>query len=163
MDDDPNGEEGPRSPTPDDLERIASSLNAVGARYAVLGGFAMQYYGFARPTQDLDLLVDPAPENVERLRQGLSILSDGAVLEVEPTDLVDYGVVRVADEVVVDLLARACDVTFDDAEPRLEHAVVGSARVPYLSIGDLVRSKQTIRPKDAMDRQYLAAIQAEEG
>ena len=113
-------------------------------------------------TQDLDLLVDPSPENVERLQRGLGVLKDGALFDVAPNDVADYGVVRVADEIVVDLLACARDVTFDGAEPRLEHGALGTARVPYLAIDDMLRSKQTIRPKDAVDRQFLAALMAEE-
>jgi hypothetical protein len=64
-----DGGGAPRIPTTGDLSKLAASLNAEGARYVVIGGFAMQHYGFARPTQDIDLLVDPAPENVERLRR----------------------------------------------------------------------------------------------
>ncbi len=104
MDDGPDREEGPRAPTPQDLSRIASSLNEHGARYVVVGGFAMQHHGLPRPTMDIDLLVDPSPENVERIRRALCVLADSAVLHVAPEDIQNYSVVRVADEVIVNLL-----------------------------------------------------------
>jgi hypothetical protein len=160
MDEGPDGEQIPRPPTADDLRLIAERLNAEGARYAVIGGFAMQRLGFARPTQDIDLLVDPAEENVERLRRALAVLPDKAVLEVRPTDLVDYSVVRVADEVVVDLLAAACGVTFQQVSTRLEYEEMGGTDVPYVGPEDLLSTKRTIRPKDAMDRDFLERLLA---
>lgn len=152
------GEEGPRTPTPADLARIARSLNEFGARYAVIGGFAMQHYGLARPTQDIDLLVDPDAANVERVRQALCVLADRAALEVAPEDVAAYSVVRVADEVVVDLLASACGVRYADIAERLEFGHTAGTTIPYAAPEDLLRTKDTIRPKDAVDRDFLERL-----
>ena len=100
-----SGELEPRDPESGDLLRICASLNRVGARYVVIGGMAMVLHGFNRGTEDIDLLVDRTIENIARLREALSILPDNAVREVRDTDVEEYGVVRVADEVVVDLMA----------------------------------------------------------
>ncbi len=115
----------------------------------------MQHYGFARPTQDIDLLVDPSPDNIERVRQALCVLSDRAVLEVEPTDVMHYSVVRVADEVLVDLLGRAGGVTYEDIEGGIERDEAG---IPYPRPEDLLRTKDTVRPRDAMDRSFLERL-----
>jgi len=162
VDDRAVGEEGPRTPTPRDLERIARSLNDRGCRYAVIGGFAMQHYGFARPTQDIDLLVDPEPANVENIRNALSILADHASLEVAPEDVRTYSVVRVADEIVIDLLGSACGVTFVEVESRLEFERVGDLAIPFAAPRDLLRMKASVRPKDAMDRDFLHRLLAED-
>ena len=87
MADGPASPEAPRIPTQADLRRIARSLNEHGVRYAVVGGFAMAHHGFARPTEDIDLLIDPDPANVERVRQALCVLADHASLEVRAGDL----------------------------------------------------------------------------
>ena len=158
MDGGPDREEGPRTPTPADLELIARNLNERGARYAVIGGFALQFYGFSRPTQDIDLLVDPSPQNVRKVTEALAVLSDHASLEVGPDDLNQYSVVRVADEIVVDLLGSACGVTFEDVSGRLEFASGPGTRIPYASPADLLRMKDTVRPKDHMDREFLTRL-----
>ena len=75
----------------------------------------MNYYGFPRATEDIDLLVDPSNENISKLKNALSFLPDNAVREVAPDDVEKYEVVRVADEIVIDLLKKACDITFDKA------------------------------------------------
>jgi hypothetical protein len=100
-----------RAPTPADLARIADRLNALGARYAIVGGFAMAHHRLVRPTMDIDLLVDAAPDNVARVCEALSILEDRAALEMDPLDVGKYTVVRVADEIVVDVMASAAGVT----------------------------------------------------
>jgi len=69
--DGPESPEAPRTPTTEDLRRIARSLTEHQVRYAVVGGFAMAYHGLARPTEDIDLLIDPDPANVGRVRQAL--------------------------------------------------------------------------------------------
>jgi hypothetical protein len=158
----PGGEKRARVPTEADLRRIAARLNDLGARYAVIGGFAMIHHGFARATMDLDLLVDARPENVERIRQGLSILEDQAVLELAPDELEKYAVVRVADEIVVDLLSSACGVTYDDLRDEIEWAELGGIDVPYASPAALLRTKQTVRDKDVLDRLFLEKLLAEE-
>ena len=55
-----------RAPEPQDLVRLCRALNGAGARYVLIGGFAVIAHGRGRFTKDIDLLVDDAPENVDR-------------------------------------------------------------------------------------------------
>ena len=68
MDDEPDVPEV-RPPTIDDVRRICRALDEAGARYVLIGGFAVILHGGERTTKDIDLLVDPDPENVERLKR----------------------------------------------------------------------------------------------
>jgi predicted nucleotidyltransferase len=86
-----------REPQIEDLVRICRALNAAGARYILIGGFAVIAHGGARTTKDIDLLVDAASDNVARVKQALRILEDRAVDEVADTDVARYTVVRVAE------------------------------------------------------------------
>ncbi len=52
-----------REPSVEDLVQICRELNARGARYIVVGGFAIRQAGYPSTTMDIDLLVDPAPGN----------------------------------------------------------------------------------------------------
>ena len=100
-----------RLPEIEDVVRICRSLNEAGARYLLIGGFAVIAHGLGRTTKDIDFLVDDAPENVARVKAGLDVLADRAAREIDDGDIRRYTVVRVADEVLVDLLGRACGVT----------------------------------------------------
>jgi hypothetical protein len=151
-----------RPPTVDDVRRICRALDEAGARYVLIGGFAVILHGGERTTKDIDLLVDPAPENVARIKKALSILEDDAAREIDVGDLERYVVVRVADEVMVDLLAAACGVTWAEANERAERIDVGGAVAIVADRQTLIRTKRTVRPSDAADRAWLEAQQSEE-
>ena len=86
----------------------------------LIGGFAVIAHGGARTTKDIDLLVDASPENVTRVKRALRILEDHAVDQVADTDIARYAVVRVADEIVVDLMALACGIDYEEAVQDVE-------------------------------------------
>ena len=94
-----------------DLKQICAELNRLGARYVVVGGFAIIQCGFQRFTQDIDLLIETTPENEARVIEALLILPDKAARELKPGEVGDYGVVRVGDQVMVDLMKSGCGVT----------------------------------------------------
>lgn len=67
-------------------------------------------------------------------------------------------VVRVADEIVVDLMARACGVEYADAIGDVEKLTVAGVVIPVASLPTLIRTKDTVRPSDAVDRRYLEEL-----
>jgi predicted nucleotidyltransferase len=149
-----------RPPTIDDVRRICRALDEAGARYVLIGGFAVILHGGERTTKDIDLLVDPEPENVERLKRALSVLEDDAAREIDPDDLQKYRVVRVADEVMVDLLAAACEVTWSEASVSAERIDLQGTPVIYADVATLIRTKRTVRPSDAADSAWLESLRA---
>jgi predicted nucleotidyltransferase len=156
--DDPHDGPYAREPQIEDLARIARALNDAGARYVLIGGFAVIALGGARTTKDIDLLIDAAPENVARVKQALRVLEDHAADEVEDDDVARYTVVRVADEVVVDLMAGACGIDYAAAASDARTVDIGGAIIPIASIATLIRTKQTMRPSDAADRLFLEEL-----
>jgi len=151
-----------RPPTLEDVRRICGSLDTAGARYVLIGGFAVILRGGERTTKDIDLLVDPSPENVDRLKRALAVLEDGAAREIEPGDLEKYTVVRVADEVLVDLLAAACGVTWAEARETAEKMDLDGIPVIVADRLTLIRTKLTLRPSDAADRGWLESLGGED-
>ncbi len=71
-------------PTPSaafDLRALLASLQAHGLAYTVIGGVAVQVHGHRRTTKALDVVVDPAAENLTRLAAAL------VALRARPRDL----------------------------------------------------------------------------
>lgn len=65
-DDRPSDELASREPKVEDLRDLCRELNARGARYVVIGGFAIRAANFNRATMDVDLLVSlnaPSPDD----------------------------------------------------------------------------------------------------
>jgi len=154
--DPPDGEYS-RAPELEDLVELCRRLNAAGVEYVLIGGFAVILHGFVRGTKDIDLLVDASPANVERIRRALSYLEDNAVAEVADDEISRYAVVRVADEIVIDLMARACGIDFEQAtrEGGIQTLYVEGTPVPVATKEMLIRMKDTVRPSDAADVEYL--------
>ncbi|MBI5383443.1 MAG: hypothetical protein HZA90_02010 [Verrucomicrobia bacterium] len=121
----------------------------------VVGGFAVIQHGFTRATEDIDLLVDGALDNQARVKQALEILPDKAVRELGDDDLRDWLVVRVADEVVVDLMQFACGIDYAEAIGDTQTIDIQGVPIPFASPRLLLRMKQTRREKDELDRQFL--------
>jgi hypothetical protein len=144
-----------RPPTMTDLVGLCRRLNEAGANYIVIGGMAMVQHGFVRATEDIDLLVDAAPANQERIRSALMGLPDGAIREMRPEDLDVYAVVRVADEVVVDLMKSANGVQYAEVGDSVVRVEIQGVMIPFANLQLLWRLKQTGREKDAVDRMFL--------
>ena len=145
----------PRPPEQIDLVRLCRELNQRHARYLIIGGMAINQLGLIRATEDIDLLIEPSRENQERVRTALEILPDKAVRELLPDDLDNYLVVRVADEIVVDLMLKACGVSYEEAAAEIVFRQLGDVTVPFASAKLMLRLKQTHREKDEVDRQFL--------
>jgi hypothetical protein len=157
-----DADDGPyaREPQIEDLVRICRALNDAGARYLLVGGFAVIAHGGARTTKDIDLLVDASPENIARVKHALRILEDRAVDAVADTDIARYAVVRVADEIVIDLMALACGIDYREAVRDSERLTIDDVSIPLASPETLIRTKNTVRPSDAADRRYLEELLA---
>jgi hypothetical protein len=114
--------------------------------------------GFPRATGDIDLLIDISPTNQERVRRALMNLQDQAVRDVAPDDLERYAVVRVADEIVVDLMKAACGIVYEEASRHVDIVEVDGVPIPFANPELLLRMKDTYREKDKLDRAFLARL-----
>lgn len=157
------GEAPPRPPTLSDLARLCGELNRVGAKYVVVGGFAIIQAGYFRSTDDLDLLVETSLENEALVIQALSTLPERAAAELKPGEVAEFGVVRVGDEILVDLMKSGCGVTYVDAIGDALVVPVDGVPIPFASPKTLWRMKQTVRAKDIPDRLYLKELLKAQG
>jgi hypothetical protein len=147
-----------RPPTLADVVSLCRRLNEEGARYVVVGGMAIIQAGFVRATEDVDLLIDASADNVGRVKRALMSLPDGAAAEVRDEDVSSYVVVRVADEIVVDLMQAACGIEYAEARQEVEHVELDGVSIPFARPALLWRMKETMREKDRLDRMFLARL-----
>jgi len=106
------------------LRKIVSVLENLGVPYALIGGFALAFYGIVRATEDLDLLVLISPPDMARLTQQIQAHGLPANARIGlPGDPV-VGVVVV--EVPVEGGKLTCDLLLPSA--RWQSEAVRSAR-----------------------------------
>ena len=140
------------------LLKVCALLNASGAKYIVVGGFACILHGLVRSTEDVDILVEPSSDNLQRVIDALAKLQDGAARELSPSDFEQNLVIKVADEVEVDVSTRAWKVSYEDAREDIVVTTIDGVQIPYLGMKSLLESKSTYREKDQLDAASLRRL-----
>ena len=145
--------------TEDWFDALAALLRA-GARFIVVGAHALAVHGVPRATQDLDVWIDPTPENAANVWAALADF--GAPLKelsITPDDFM-----RTETVVQIGLPPNRIDVLteitgtrgFDEAwEARVEREVSG-LMIPFLDRETLITNKRASgRLKDLADIEAL--------
>jgi hypothetical protein len=157
-----------RPATWEDVKTLARLLDEEGTRWALIGGYAIAAHGFVRLSEDVDILVDPSPENTRRWIQALARLPDGATRElVGEEDIFERDgpyAIRVNDEFTIDVMPSACGHGWAELAPYVEERVVDGVKLPVLGLEGLLLTKEGMRDKDRMDaavlRKALEALRA---
>lgn len=81
----------------DELLRVLRAFQDHCLEYVLIGATAMGVHGLIRATEDVDLMIRPTPDNVERLRLALEAAypGDPGIRDIRTEDLLgDYPAVR---------------------------------------------------------------------
>lgn len=148
-------EEFSRPATIDDLLKILKSLNENDVPYILIGGYALFIHGYHRATEDIELLIPKNIKNTQRIKKALSILKDQESLNL-PDEWFEEGEnIRLADEVVVDLLFNAAGESFESLKDNIEILDVEGVKVVTLDLEGILKTKSGQREKDIVDRLVL--------
>jgi hypothetical protein len=159
MDGEPEPErEITRVPTDADLVSLARELNRLGVAYVVIGGFAINRLGFVRATEDIDLLIARDLANQTLVKRALEILPDRAIRELGDEDIAQWVVVRVNDDITIDLMTEACGIRYEDAAGGIETEEIEGVRIPFAGAQLMLKMKQSPREKDVVDRNFLQQL-----
>lgn len=147
----------------DDWFELLQALVSAEARFLVVGAHAMAVYGVPRGTQDLDVWIEPLPENAERVWRALAAfgapLSTPGVTQqdfIRPGTVIQLGLPPNR----IDLLTTIGGVPeFEPAwQERSTHPVRGCP-VPFLGRSALVISKRASgRRNDMADLEALGEL-----
>jgi hypothetical protein len=148
----------------DDWLDLLTELVAAEARFLVVGAHALAAHGIPRGTQDLDVWIEPSPENAARVWKALagfgaplaSIAVTVADLE-RPDLVVQLGLPPSR----IDIMTGISGIRdFSEAWARRIDGSVRGHSFPFLSRADLIANKRAAgRPKDLAD---LAALEGDE-
>lgn len=140
-----------------DLRSLLETLNTAGVSFVVIGGVAVGAHGYVRGTEDLDLVPDPNPENLDRLTEVLAKLESTlpTVAERPFNAATDAGVIRRGGNVTamtrfggLDVVQRARGV------PSYSQLINDAVKSDLLGIPVLVCSLARLREmKAAQDRE----------
>ena len=148
-------EEYSRPATLEDLKILIEALNAHGADYLLIGGYALFAHGYHRATTDIDVLVPATRESGQKVRDALMVLPDQAAKDIDPAWFDEGENIRVADAFVVDIMLSACGETYETLKQYAETVDMDGLPVRTVNLEGLLRTKQTTRDKDVADRNIL--------
>jgi hypothetical protein len=148
------------------LAKIVAALEQVGLTVLVLGGHAVRYYGIDRNTIDYDLHISPADWGDLGSRLDRSPLAAGRPLSQGPSWRPDSfrrfllgQLPDGRDEWLEFWRNNHLLPPFADLYSRREEGPYGGRSLAFLSLPDLIRSKETERETDWQDVAGLEEIQ----
>jgi predicted nucleotidyltransferase len=143
-----------------DMKELLRLFEEHGVQYALVGGHAVNFYGYVRTTQDLDLLVLPTAENAERIVEALSAFGFGGAGIPRALFERDKGAVHLgAEPNRIDILTSLKGVDNEKIFKGSQLVEIDGVSVNIISLEDLVRVKgNSDRPRDLADADELAKI-----
>lgn len=136
-----------------DFKELLTILNDCEVRYLVVGGYAYIHYAEPRYTKDIDLWIEPTPENALRLREALVRFGgwvDGMTLEHFTTERTMFQIGLPPCR--VDFLTSIPGLDFQQAHANRKNADVEGITIPFVCLPDLITAKRTAgREQDLRD------------
>jgi hypothetical protein len=128
-----------------DFEDLLSHLNAEGARYLIVGAYAVGIHAQPRATKDLDIFIGPDTANGVVVWRALAKFG-APVGDIPPHELAEPDTFFTWGNPPfrVDIITHISGVTFDDAWSRHEIHTVNAATgltAPFISAADLITNK----------------------
>jgi hypothetical protein len=144
------------------LLHLLARFQQEGVKYVLVGGHAVRLNGFLRATEDVDILLPLSIENGKRVIRALNFLPSAK--ELDPawfeSDAEEPENIRIADELLIDLLFAANTQTYESLQPYVRTLTVDGVDIKTLDIEGLLKTKTDYRDKDLIDRQALLKIKA---
>ena len=144
-------------PLSKDLREFVESLNSNEVEYVVVGAFAVAHHGFPRYTADLDILVRPSEENVQRVLAALSQFGFGGLgIRAEdllaPETVIQLGVKPNR----IDILTSISGVSFEAVWESRTQGTLDGVTAQFIGRDALIHNKKsTGRAKDLGDAEEL--------
>ena len=145
-----------RQLTPEFREFLAS-LNRAGVEYLLVGGYAVNHYGYHRFTEDIDFWIAVSDENFDRLLSAVRDFFGEDLPGLDKTFLKEneslfFGAVPNK----IEVFKHCSGVDFSQVYPRRVETEIDGEPVKLISLADLkVNKRASARNKDLADLDNL--------
>jgi hypothetical protein len=146
---------------------IWEKLHSNNVKYLIIGGLAVNIYGYTRNTGDIDILIEDSLENRKNLRQALLEIGIGDIPAIETmlflpgwTDFSLFFGIRLD---VMTSIKGLEDQTFDVLLEKATIVMLNEIPIYFIDYQSLIVAKKaTNRLKDQLDLEQLGEIKPEE-
>lgn len=143
---------------PRDFKEFLKLLNSHHVDYLLIGGYAVSFYGYVRPTSDLDIWIDSDKENIRRTvlaleKFGFPLDELSKDIFADPDRIVRMGMAPIR----IEIMSRISGVDFRDCYKNRKEVEIDGTPITLLSLDDLrVNKKASGRLKDLADLEQLS-------
>jgi hypothetical protein len=148
-------------------KKLLIDLLKGGIEFLLIGGYAVNYYGYPRYTMDMDIWLKPDNMNKQRFiafirNQGISGES------IDHLSKLDFSTAQAfhmgEQETRIDFLTKISGVEFSEAYARCSKLTLADKIIPVIQYEDLMINKMMSgRPKDKADIDELQKIRSLRG
>jgi predicted nucleotidyltransferase len=140
------------------FKEFLSLLEHHGAKYLLIGGYAVNYHGYHRSTNDMDIFISASSENAAKVTNALHEFGFVEVTEemlATPSSMIRMGI----EPTKLEVTNFIDGVTFEECFEQRLRVVLDGLTINLISLPDLRRNKQASgRPKDLADLDGLPEI-----
>lgn len=140
-----------------DFKEFLRLLRSHGVRYLLVGGYAVGYHGYPRPTGDLDIWVAIEPENAERVVAALREFGFAVPELTKDLFMQRQKVVRMGEVPFrIEIMTSISGVSFDECYAQRVEDVIDGEEVLLIDLENLKKNKRASgRLKDLADVERL--------
>ena len=141
----------------EDFVDFIELLNKYKVEYLIIGAHALAFYGRPRHTGDLDIWINPNPENASKLVTVLNDFGFGS-LRLSVADFLKEGYVTQLGypPLRIDILNSISGVEFNKAYQSKISTTIDQLKVNFINLQDFIKNKEaTGRAKDLGDIESL--------
>ena len=134
-------------------EKLLESLARAEVKFIVVGGVAVALNGFVRTTDDVDILIERSPENIQRLLATLTSFGEGHARELSVKDFDETeGAIRVIEDFPLDIFTVMRGQSYFDLAAHLRQTKINDVKIDFLNADGLIGLKvDSKREKDQID------------
>ena len=144
----------------DDMKDLITLFEKNSVQYLLVGGFAVNYYGYVRTTMDIDILVFPSKENANQIILALKEFGFGAT-EIPPDYFSKEGcAIHLGVEPNrIDILTKLKDISNSQIFNNSQKIQYDGLELNIISKEDLLEcKKKSSRLKDLADAEELEKL-----
>ena len=149
----------------EDMKDLITLFTKNNVKYVLVGGFAVNYYGYIRTTQDIDILLYPSKENARGIMKSLDEFGFGkAGIPQEYFETEGTAIHLGAEPNRIDLLTHLIGISNDHIFANMNQVDYEGIKINIISFKDLLDCKRNSkRQRDLADADELEKTNAQKG
>ncbi len=141
----------------EDMKDLIKLFNQNEVSYLLVGGFAVNYYGYVRTTQDIDFLLFPSKENAHKIMLALDAFGFGkAGIPQDFFEEAGRAIHMGVEPNRIDLLTHLPGISNEQVFSNYKQIEMDGIPINIIAYADLVQAKnQSKRLRDRADAEEL--------